>query len=309
MIRTTARKAIHFAKLIYTPLSFSFIFYFAWTNRALLLEMMILVDQQLILLSVLAWSTLHLISPLLTKIASRLLNFNLGYRLLLGIYISRLPARYLPGGVWHTVGRLADYHHHGMGKKELTQLALIETLLPALITFVMGGGYLWLVGTTSFVKSIKGILAVTSCFLLLIGPLFFKRIEKEQPREKYAYYSLLILASGFFWLIASMSFVFYYWSLSLNLPQNSVSAIAATYIFSWGIGYISIFAPQGIGIFELVAGKLLTLPMSLGGTIAFLAGFRIVVLFADCLTWVTYNFFRLCMVRAGRPGSTDPKKA
>jgi len=309
MIQKTARKVVQIAKLIYTPLSFTFIAYFAWVNRALLLKMALLADWQIIFLSVLTWCILHLLSPLLTKITLHLLNFKFSYPCLLGIYISRLPARYLPGGVWHTVGRLADYHHHGIGKKQLTLLAVIETFLPAFITFFIGGGYLWLSGAASFIKPIEGILALTSFFLLLTCPLLLNYIPKEQPEEKYVYYFQLILASGLFWIIASISFVFYYSSLSLNLPKNSLATIAATYIFSWGIGYVSIFAPQGIGIFELVAGKLLTLPMNLGGAIAFLAGFRIVVLLADCLTWGIYNCVRFSIVRVGKPRNINTRKA
>lgn len=308
MLRKTARKAIYIAKLIYTPLSIVFIFYFTWANRALLLKMINLADLQLIMLAVLSWSTLHLISPLLTKIIFRMLNFNFSYSCLTGIYISRLPARYLPGGIWHTVGRFADYRQHGIDKKQLTLLAIIETLLPALITFLMGGGYLWISGTTSFIKSMEGVLAVTSFFLLLTGPFLLKHKAREWPEKKYLYYFLLIFVSGFFWLIASISFIFYYSSLSFNLHENSYVAIAATYIFSWGIGYISIFAPQGIGIFELVAGKLLPLPMDLGGAVAFLAGFRIVVLLADCLIWGIYKCFSLYIVRSRRLDTLNPNK-
>jgi len=111
----------------------------------------------------------------------------------------------------------------------------------------------------------------------------------------FIYYSLLILLSVFFWIIASSSFLFYYNCVSLDTSPMSYIRIAATYIFSWGIGYISIFAPQGIGVFEVVAGKIMALPMSLGGAIAFLAGFRIVVLMADMLVWGLYRFLNLFM--------------
>ena len=139
-------------------------------------------------------------------------------------------------------------------------------------------------------NSIEGILAIASFFLLLSGPFLVKIWKETHLVEKYIfYYFLFIFVSGIFWVIASISFIFYYSSLANHLPHIPLLDIASTYIFSWGVGYISIFAPQGIGIFELVAGKLMALPMSLGGAIAFIAGFRVVVLFADCLTWGTYK--------------------
>ena len=290
MIKKTALQAIHIAKLIYTPLSFIFILYFSWLNRELLYKMVVISDLGFILLAILSWCILHLISPFLTKNILTILNCRIAYPRLLHIYISRLPARYIPGGIWHTVGRFADYHLHGISKKQLATLAAIETVLPALITFLLGGGYLWASGTTSLANSIEGILAITSFFMLLSGPFLIKLWKEDHLGEKYiSYYFLFIFVSVIFWAIASISFIFYYLSLTLHLPEIPLLDIASTYVFSWGVGYISIFAPQGIGIFELVAGKLMALPMNLGGAIAFIAGFRVVVLFADCLTWATYK--------------------
>jgi hypothetical protein len=94
-------------------------------------------------------------------------------------------------------------------------------------------------------------------------------------------------------MIASTSFVLYYSSLtSQTLNISEIIHTAASYLFSWGVGYISVFAPQGIGIFEIVAGKMLILPISIGGAIAFIAGFRIVSLAADSLTFMLYYFLK-----------------
>jgi len=308
MIKKIAFKAINIAKFIYTPISFVFILYFAWINKTLLREMISLVDLQIIMLAVLLWSSLHLISPLLTQTVLRLFNVPFSYSRLLGIYISRLPARYLPGGIWHTVGRFADYYYCGIPKKQLTLLAVIETLLPALVTFFLGGGYLWVTGATFLTKSIEGALALTSFIILMTVPFLLSQLKMELfPKNHIIYYTLLLL-TGLFWIIASLSFICYYLSLSLNLPNNSLATIAAIYIFSWGIGYISIFAPQGIGIFELVAGKLLILPMTLGGVIAFIAGFRIVILIADSLTWGLYTCCGLFLSRSKKSINTNLDK-
>jgi hypothetical protein len=61
--------------------------------------------------------------------------------------------------------------------------------------------------------------------------------------------------------------------------------VAGAYLFSWGIGYISLFAPQGIGVFEAVAGNMLVTPMSFGEMAALIAGFRIISLVADGVVW------------------------
>jgi hypothetical protein len=58
-------------------------------------------------------------------------------------------------------------------------------------------------------------------------------------------------------------------------------------LFSWGIGFISIFAPQGIGVFEVVAADLLRGVEPLMGIAAVIAGFRLIILTADAVAWLT----------------------
>jgi len=291
------------AKLFYTPVSFLFIFYFSWTNRILLAKMFEVADFWFLVISAFLWCALHLLSPIGTKIVFSSLGSPISYSKLLRIYIIRLPARYLPGGIWHTLGRLSDYHLFGIAKSHLTLLAIIQTFFPCLITFSIGGGYLWLTKEKSMLSSLEGGLALMSIMALLAIPLIVKWKLPGYWHKKFIFsYLLLTLTSIVFWLVASASFLFYYHSVAIGLKQTSMIHMAATYIFSWGVGYISIFAPQGIGVFEVVAGKLMALPMTLGGAVAFLAGFRIVALAADCLAWLAYRYFQFFVSKRYRAG-------
>ena len=190
------------------------------------------------------------------------------------------------------MGRLTDYRSIGISKKNLTLLVVVETFFPCLVTFLLGGGYLWLYGESSILSNIEGSLALVSVCVIIILPVITKwRLSSHVEENFIPLYLLLLLVTVLFWLVASTSFLFYYSSLSLNSAKMSLPHIAATYTFSWGVGYISVFAPQGIGVFEVVAGKLMALPMTLGGAVAFLAGFRIVALAGDGLAWVLFRVF------------------
>ena len=249
-------------------------------------------DFTYLIIAIFLCSALHILSPISPKIIFASLGSTGSYSDLLAIHILRLPARYLPGGIWHTVGRLSGYHSIGIPKKDLTVLAFIEIFSPCLITFFLGGGCLWLVGKEAIWSSIEGMLALISAFILLLIPFLVKwRFTSYLKKNFIFYYSFYLFLSIFFWIIASLSFLLYYSAISQNFFQISSLHIAAAYIFSWGIGYISIFAPQGLGVFEIVAQKLMELPMTLGGAVTFLAGFRIVVLLADSLVWLLYRFF------------------
>lgn len=280
MFNKTVRNLIHITKLIYTPVSLVFVLYFSWTNKELLYKLITVSDLRLIVIAVVLWSSLCLVSTFLTRKILAVMSCNISYAELLKIYIRRLPARYVPGGIWHTVGRLSDYHLHGVSKRNLSILAAIETIFPAIITFFVGGGWLWLMGTSSLLNRIEGALSMISLSALLTVPLLMKRWRGGYFVWEYL---LFVAASIFFWLIASVAFVCYYYSLTPYSQMSSGINVAFSYIFSWGVGYVSIFAPQGFGVFELVAGKLMSLPMSIGEAVVFTAGFRVVILLADFL--------------------------
>ena len=280
MFNKTAINVLHIAKIIYTSVSLLFVLYFLWANKGLMYRLLAVSDLWLIVISVVLWSSLSLVSTFLTRKILNAMNCDISYAELLHIYIERLPARYIPGGVWHTVGRLSDYHLHGVSRKKLTILAVIETIFPAIITFFVGGGWLWFMGTSSPLNLIEGTLSLISLSALFVVPLLMKRWRGGYFVWEYL---LFVVASVFFWLIASVAFVCYYYSLTPYSQMLSGLNVAFSYIFSWGVGYVSIFAPQGFGVFELVAGKLMPLPMSIGGAVVFVAGFRVVILLADCL--------------------------
>lgn len=279
-------------KALYTPVTLVFILYFSWSNRELLSKMFSVVDPVKIIVAIALWLLLHLLAPFSPKLIFKSMGLRFRYFDLLNIHISRLPARYLPGGIWHTVGRLSDYHSSGITKRQLAIFALIETLFPCVITLLIGGGYLWIAGkhTTHVISNAAGTLACISFLITTCLPYLLKNKCYSLLDSTFLFnYILLVMTSITFWIIASISFIFYYSSVSIDTSRMLWLDIAATYIFSWAIGYISIFAPQGIGVFEVVAGKLLELPITLGGAVAFLAGFRLVALAADGLAWSLFK--------------------
>ncbi len=297
------KRTIYVAKLLYTPASFLCIFYFAWLNREILIKIFAVADSGFLVAAVFLWGLLHLLAPLSPKIFFASLGTSIPYTELLTIYLARLPARYLPGGIWHTVGRLADYHQLGISKNHLALLALVDTFFPCLTTMSLGGGLLWFTGDKNLLFSLEVLPAIISLCALILIPFTVKRLSSSPWGKNFLfYYSLLTLLSILFWLIASISFLFYYSSVSFNMTQLSLLQVAATYIFSWGVGYISVFAPQGIGVFEIVAGKLLTLPMTLGGAVAFLAGFRMIALAADSIAWLIYRILLLISSKQSAKG-------
>ncbi|NTV14433.1 MAG: hypothetical protein HGA96_10965 [Desulfobulbaceae bacterium] len=271
-------------KSLYTPASLIFITIFAWQNYSLLENLINNANTTGICLAVMLWCIAHVLSPLLSKTILSITRPSITYTNLLQIYATRLPSRYLPGGIWHTVSRVSDLHKLGVDKKELTILVAAESMIPCLTSFTIGGGYLWLSDSGGNLNFVFGILSSASLILMFIIPKLFTKALKFDSKTLQNYFKS-ILVMILFWLVASCSFTSYYLSFPMNVNHLSVLEIAATYMFSWGVGFIAIFAPQGIGIFEFVAGNILKMPTTLSGTIVVLAGFRVVTLLADLTIW------------------------
>ena len=102
-----ARRALRVAKLVFTPLALCFLVYVAWQARESFVEVLRNARPGWLAVAVCAWMAAHLCSALFTRAALLACGSRLDYSRSLHIHVARLPARYLPGGVWHTVARVA----------------------------------------------------------------------------------------------------------------------------------------------------------------------------------------------------------
>lgn len=290
MLLENKHTALGFIKNLYTPISLIFIIVFAWNNRLLLAGLLETANAARICLAIALWCVAHLLSPLFAHTVLTGANRSITYSRLLRIHAARLPARYLPGGIWHTVGRVADLHLAGVNKKWLTILVAAESAIPCLTTFAIGGGYLWYSGAGGAYNFVFGLFCAGSLVAALIIPKLSSKyigLDKGTLRS----YCKSFLVTILFWAIAASSFTAYFLSFPLTGSEISFLEIPAAYMFSWGIGFIAIFAPQGLGVFEYVAGTILKLPTTLSGTIVVIAGFRLVNLIADLTIWSACHVF------------------
>jgi hypothetical protein len=97
-------------------------------------------------------------------------------------------------------------------------------------------------------------------------------------------------ASTVFWTIAATAFLAYWRAF----PGAGASAleVAGTYLVAWAAGFASVFAPQGLGVFEAVAAVFLDGGLGFAGAAALVAGFRLVLLVADLLAWLVLQALR-----------------
>lgn len=272
---------------IFGFIAVGFLLYLVWDSRESLVETIRSGDSLRLMAAVIAWSVMHLMSPALSTVIFRARACPLSYQAAADIHISNLPARYLPGGIWHTVGRIAGFKRLGIGRRDIAIFVFLENALAVGVAFVLGGS------VVAWYQDMEGwglgalFAAAGGLTLLLLAPLILShRVVKGDLGFKLQDYIAGIGVVALSWCIGAAAFILYVTAFPDLGLRTSPLETGGIYLFSWGTGFVSIFAPQGIGVFEVVAGELLGGAGPLKTTVALLVGFRLVILVADGLTWL-----------------------
>jgi hypothetical protein len=288
-----AKNLIRWAKTAFTPVAMAFLAYFCWQARDTLGELLRQASWSMLIVAVFLWALLHLLTPFTAVAVLNGSGARVSWRLAFATHASRLPARYVPGGVWHTVGRIMDYHEQGVRPRHLTAFVVLENGLGAAFTLAIGGAIVVALRSGDAVGSIAGFI----CGAALIGLLamYFivnKKVLQEPDKLSAGSYLSALLITAAFWIGATVVFLIYLHAFPAATGDYSNIEMGGIYLFSWGIGFAAIFAPQGIGVFEIVASELLGGPIGLMGLAALIAGFRVIVAVADLIVWSLYQVLR-----------------
>lgn len=287
----TLRRVLAVLRWMFTPLALLALAWAGWHARALFTLVSGQADRALMLAAVALWLSLHLVTPLFTWIVLQGLGAGVPYRTLLRIHVARLPARYLPGGIWHTVSRAMDLHRLGVTRRHLTVMVVLEHAVPAGAALMLGGMALSLTGAATWLAP-AAVVAGAAGLAATLPALRHPALRLACKFEWRRYLGLVATICGF-WLVAATAF-YCYWSAFPAVVRGAAPALQlyGAYLLAWVAGFVSVFAPQGIGVFESVAGLFLRGALTLGGTAVLVAGFRLVVLGADMIA-----FGACCAVR------------
>jgi glycosyltransferase 2 family protein len=284
---------IKVAKIIFTPLALCFLFYFGWQSKTTLINIFDNSQPLFLLIALSLWVLLHFISPLFTINTFQFCNVAIGYNEAFLIHASRLPAKYLPGGIWHSVARITDYHNKNISPRNVTAYLLLENIIIVCVTFLIGGLIITTMPQIDAVwLLIASLSSITGFIILLILPLLTNKfLINEQASLSKSSYGLGVVCVLFYWIIAATAFVLFLNSFSELSYQLSNIHIGGVYIFSWAIGFIALFAPQGVGVTEFVSSQLISTDIESAGFMALIASFRILILIGDLITWGIARLF------------------
>lgn len=274
---------IFWGRRLFIPVALAFLGYSAYRAGGNLASLVDSISVRYLLLAWLCWVIAQWIGPLTTAEFARSLGVPMGYRELALISILRLPAKYMPGGIWQSVARFTAYCQRDVSSTTSLSILVAEHLLALGISVAIGASLLMYVGNATYEREIAAGLLFGAMLLLVLAALWILRMRKWKP-DGVSCIVKVIASATLFWIAAATAFCAY-WTAVVGLGETNILRVAACYLLSWAAGFVAVFAPQGLGVFEWVAAHLLQSAQTSSVIVTAIAGFRLVTIAGDMSAW------------------------
>lgn len=254
-----------------------------------------------LILLVLSAAVIYLTNSLSWHLITKALGMKLSYWDNLQVWVLSNVSRFIPGAIWQYAGRIYLAGEKGMSKTVAAACLQIE----ALFTLFAGSLVILLILNSwvppdGFSVQLMSLLTfgLTALFLLVFTnrgmlKIFSHLLEKILKKEIYLEQIALplpwlptILASFLMQFVVDGAVLFFLTRNLVDLPLNLYPIFIAVFAISWMTGYLSFFAPSGLGVQEVTMTALLILflpiPAALAVVVAVL--FRLVLLISEIST-------------------------
>jgi hypothetical protein len=180
-------------------------------------------------------------------------------RRLLGVYARTSIYKYLPGNVFHMVGRNVIGGRAGVRQSDLASATFFEVVLSVLNSFGVAVVLLLFSSSQLYPRSL--VLTALGAYLLILTAFFVIPKKDRAPEGKRSWTKLFTMVITpppgvstaiplAIFLFAGMACVaIFIWAQLISLPMGW-SEIGACYVLGWLVGYVVPGAPGGIGVRE-----------------------------------------------------------
>jgi len=214
------------------------------------------------------------------------------------VYLKTNVAKYLPGNVWHFVGRVSALRAVGAPTGVAVLSVIVEPLLmvvAAVILACVAGGQLTALNGYLFIRMALLFAVVVSVHPRLFNPVLQTLGRAKAKAQKLAFEaegeagSVTLLQAypvrallgeiGFVWL-RSLGFIAIVLAFQ-PLSFVDMQALLAAFSLAWLIGLVVPGAPGGIGVFEATAISLLETQFPVAVILSSVAIYRLVSVLAE----------------------------
>ena len=190
------------------------------------------------------------------------------------IWLTSMPARYIPGNVWHVAGRFYLGAQAGLPAEATFVSSVVEQVLTVaseLLVFVLllpfwpGLPAIGFLGP--IIAILLGLLALQPRVLAMALHLAGRMLRRPPTASALRYHQLLLLLLGYMTAALMNGVAFAVVAAQLGgVDWTQFPLLAGSYLLARAIGFLSLVTPAGLGVREaLLAGLLaphLSLPLA-----------------------------------------------
>lgn len=236
----------------------------------------------------------------------RMLGHDASFRTVATATARALPARYIGAGVTFPAARIALLRAQGLKLAPLTVSAALEMVVRPAVALTLGLALLALSGSLdaglAWAAAVVAVLAVAAS--PAVGGRVLDRLAARRGVSLTVTWNglaRLAATEALYWVWASATFVLYLRAFPAADGFGLLHAGGA-FMVAWAVGFLAVFAPQGLGVAELSLVGLLAAGddgTGIAVTVLF-AGYRLVQLARDVLAAAAAEIISR---RRARPGS------
>lgn len=221
----------------------------------------------------------YLVNGMSWYLVNKSLGSNLSYFKCLKILLLGNFGRFIPGGIWQYAGRIFLAKKEGVESKLTTNAIFMETFftlsLGILISFWSG-----------FFEKLQ-IKNFWIAFILIISlgsiMIFIARNRQFKIRFNPSWVPLILLSFSMQFIVDG-AILFFLSKNATYIPLESFPLFIGIFAISWIFGFVTIFAPSGLGVQEVTMAALLSnyMPFAVASVVAI--SFRLSLLLAEVTT-------------------------
>ncbi len=221
----------------------------------------------------------------------------------MGIWLLSMPARYVPGNVWHIAARADLARSHSIAPEGVLTSSAVEQALMVLSATCLGLAWqpVW---NQSLPPSTVAILLV--CLAILQPPVLqallrfaSRRLQRPIPTFNLGYRQMALIFLIYAVVNGINGLALYLLAVSIaSAPLSMAPALAAAYCLAYVAGYLSFLTPSGLGVREAVLASMLTLYMPVSAAVTLSLAARIFSTGGEALAVVAVGLPTLRLARS-----------
>lgn len=207
-------------------------------------------------------------------------------------YLRRLPARYVPGGIWHALARYLDLRSAGRAdSRALFRIFVFENGVVGLSGLVVASIATAVGFAPTAAPVVLRLLLAAATVALAVALFAFARFTRQRVAWRPFLIAVILHAINWTWLTCAFS-IYARGLRDSTLLGCAAGGVAISYLLAAVTGFISFFAPQGWGVAEYVFALLQPCGAAVAVAVAALTGFRLVCLLADVILFIAWSAAR-----------------